>query len=151
VPLTSVAAISAACRARAATSLTLTPLIFTDWARALWALGPLGTMGLGITAGTTGETTGGAAGTVDVAAAGGSEDQSSGPSSPATFWPLRSGRGAFTTRSGLTETCSCGMPCSGPVPSIPTLHTVTFMAGMPMAARHERASRVASVLKRPAP
>ena len=30
VPLTSVAAISAACRARAATSLTLTPLIFTD-------------------------------------------------------------------------------------------------------------------------
>ena len=31
---------------------------------------------------------------------------------------LRVGRGAITTRSGLTETCLCGMRCSGPVPGL---------------------------------
>ena len=149
VPLTSVAVISAA--SRAATSLTSTPRTFTDWAQPLWAPAPPGTTGTGITVGTTGATTGGAAGTVDAAAAGGSVDPSSGRSSPAIFWPSRSGRGAFTTRSGLTETCSCGMRCSGPVPSTPTARMVMFMAGMPLAARHERASPPgASLLKRPA-
>ena len=87
---------------------------------------------------------------VDAAAAGGS-DQSSGPSSPAIFWPLRSGHGASTTHSGLTEIGSYGMPCSGPVLSTPTDHLVTFMVGTHMAARPERAPPVASLLKRPAP
>ena len=104
------------------------------WNHGAWNHGPLGT---------TGETIGGAAGTVDAAAAGGSEDQSSGPSLPAIFWPLRSGRGAITTRSGRTEICSCGMPCSGPVPSSPTGHMMTSMVGMHRAARHERAPSVA--------
>src|SRR6516164_159767 len=134
------AAISAACRA--ATSLTSTPR--TEQARPHWAAGPPGIMvpgtkGIGITAGTTGETTGGAAGSVDAAAAGGSVDPCSGPSSPATFLPLHFGLGASTTRSGLTDPGSCGMRCSGPVPSTPTARMVMFTAGMPMA-RHERAS-----------
>ena len=78
---------------RTATSLTLTPRMCTDYARALWAAGPRGTTapgttGIGITLGTTGATTGGAAGTVVLAAAGGSVDPSSGPSSPAIFWPF---------------------------------------------------------------
>src|SRR6516164_8140420 len=131
-----VAAISAACRA--ATSLTSTPR--TEQARPHWAAGPPGIMvpgtkGIGITAGTTG----GAAGSVDAAAAGGSVDPCSGPSSPATFLPLHFGLGASTTRSGLMDPGSCGMRCSGPVPSTPTARMVMFTAGMPMA-RHERAS-----------
>src|SRR5262249_49113692 len=64
--LTSAAVISAACRA--ATSLTPTPRMCTDYGPALWAAGPLGatvpgTTGIGITPGTTGATTGGEAGT----------------------------------------------------------------------------------------
>src|SRR5215470_12871990 len=83
--LTSVAVISAACRA--ATSLTPTPHMCTDYGPALWALGTTvpGTTGIGITPGTTGATTGGEAGTVVVAAVGGSVDPSSGPSSQVIF------------------------------------------------------------------
>ena len=43
-----------------------------------------------------------------------------------TFWPW-----GFYDPFWATETCSCGMRCSGPVPSIPTARMVMFMAGMP--------------------
>ena len=56
------------------------------------------------------------------------------------FCPYRLGLaiGGSTTRSGLTEIGSCGMPCSGPVPNTPTDHMMTFMVDMHMAARPER-------------
>src|SRR5215831_6400625 len=91
--------------------------------------GPLGTNGVILTGG-----------------AGGAEDGTVGPdqyfglSFSVTSLPSPSGLTAITPRSGATETCSSGMPCSGPVPTTRTAQPITmFTVGM---FRHERALRV---------
>ena len=100
-------------------------------ALARWAVGPLGTSGVII------KITGGPVGT-----AGGADgaERPTGPTSTATFSRSRSGLMTITTRSGLMEMYSSGMPCSGPVPITPMAQGILmYMETMRMAALHERA------------